>query len=500
MKININQFKHIGSGLLLIATLSLLPISCTKDFLDEELKGEFSSQTFYQNDKQALQALTGVYNAIAFTSFNNAIWVFGDVASDDAVKGGNPGDQAEITYIDEFTVDRNNGIINNYWTFLYEGVSRANNVINKVPGVKMDETLKQRIIGEAKFIRAYNYFLLVNIFGKVPLKLLPQDTPEAINVPLSEISTIYQQIQTDLTEAAAVLPVSYGSSEKGRVSKGAALAMLGKAALYQQQWALAIDYFHQLEALGIYRLETNYANLFKLSHENGVESIFEIQHLSDQIPFIGNVLNQWFAPASEGGYYFNAPTQSLVDAFEKSNTGEVDPRLDMSIGRDGQPWLNGELFSTDWSPTGYLTKKHQQPLSEVPASLKGDGDLSYIYMRYADVLLMKAEAFNELNNADSALSNLNKVRARARNSFDGNAPADLLVPITTTDKDQLRTAIYEERRTELAQEFHRYFDLMRWGKTVAEAALGHLFNYETDRYQPIPQAEIDANQAIDKQP
>jgi len=113
---------------------------------------------------------------------------------------------------------------------------------------------------------------------------------------------------------------------------------------------------------------------------------------------------------------------------------------------------------------------------------------------------MKAEAFNELNNADSALSNLNKVRARARNSFDGNAPADLLVPITTTDKDQLRTAIYEERRTELAQEFHRYFDLMRWGKTVAEAALGHLFNYETDRYQPIPQAEIDANQAIDKQP
>jgi len=319
MKININQFKHIGSGLLLIATLSLLPISCTKDFLDEELKGEFSSQTFYQNDKQALQALTGVYNAIAFTSFNNAIWVFGDVASDDAVKGGNPGDQAEITYIDEFTVDRNNGIINNYWTFLYEGVSRANNVINKVPGVKMDETLKQRIIGEAKFIRAYNYFLLVNIFGKVPLKLLPQDTPEAINVPLSEISTIYQQIQTDLTEAAAVLPVSYGSSEKGRVSKGAALAMLGKAALYQQQWALAIDYFHQLEALGIYRLETNYANLFKLSHENGVESIFEIQHLSDQIPFIGNVLNQWFAPASEGGYYFNAPTTSLVNEFEKAS-------------------------------------------------------------------------------------------------------------------------------------------------------------------------------------
>ncbi|GAB6279399.1 MAG: RagB/SusD family nutrient uptake outer membrane protein [Lentimicrobium sp.] len=497
MKININQFKHIGHGLLMIATIGLLPLSCTKDFLDEELKGEFSSQTFYQNDKQALQALTGVYNAIAFTSFNNAIWVFGDVASDDAVKGGNPGDQAEITYIDEFTVDRNNGIINNYWTFLYEGISRANNVIANVPGVKMDESLKQRVIGEAKFIRAYNYFILVNIFGKVPLKLLPQNTPDAINVPLSEVNTIYQQIQTDFTEAAAVLPVSYGSSDKGRATKGAALAMLGKAALYQQQWALAIDYFHQLEALGIYALEPNYANLFKLSHENGVESIFEIQHLSDQIPFTGNVLNQWFAPASEGGYYFNAPTISLINEFEKASDQTPDPRLDISIGRDGIPWLNGEPFQASWSPTGYLTKKHQQPLSEVPIAVKGDGGLNYIYLRYADVLLMKAEAFNELNQTDSALANLNKVRTRARNSFaSGNPPADLLPNVTITDQNLLRKAIQHERRVELAQEFHRYFDLMRWGKQVAEEALGNGFSYETNRYFPIPQNEIDANEAI----
>ena len=478
------------------ALLMLLPVASCTDFLTEDLKGDFASETFYQNDKQAIQAINGVYNAIAFRSFNNAMWIFGDVASDDAVKGGNPGDQAEITYIDEFYADANNGIINNYWKFAYEAIARANNVIANVPGVQMDEALKNRIIGEAKFIRAYTYFNLVNVFGKVPLKLLPQLTQATIHVPLSEVTAIYQQIEKDLNEAAAVLPDSYSTEDAGRVTRGAALGMLGKVSLYQSKWQEAVNYFHQLENLGLYGLLDNYADNFRVAFKNSKEAVFEIQHLTGQNPSMGNALNQWFAPAAEGGYYFNAPTQSLVNAFEISGTGEADPRLDASIGRDGQPWLNGEIFSASWSPTGFLTKKHQQPLSEVSSSLKGDGDLNYTYMRYADVLLMKAEAFNELNNADSARANLNKVRQRARNSFDGNAPAGLLADVTTSNKDQLRTAIQKERRTELAQEFHRYFDLMRWGKAVAEAALGTDFNFETKRYQPIPQDETDANQAI----
>jgi hypothetical protein len=470
--------------------------SC-EDFLTEELKGEFSSDTFYQNDKQAIQALNGVYNAISFRSADNDIWVFGDVASDDAVKGGNPGDQAEIVYIDEFTANATNGIIINYWTFVYEAITRANNVMANVPAVSMEEELKNRIIGEAKFIRAYSYFNLVNIFGKVPLKLLPPTTQEAIHVPLSEITDIYLQIEKDLTDAVTVLPVSYSPTDIGHVTRGAALAMLGKVSLYQQKWSAAIGYFQQVEDLGIYSLLPDYADNFKLEFENSSESIFEIQHLTDQIPSTGSAMNQWFAPSPEGGYYFNAPTQSLVDAFEKSATNEVDPRLDASVGRDGQPWLNGDIYSAAWSPaTGYLTKKHQQPLSEVPSPRKGDGGLNYIYLRYADVLLMKAEAFNETNSADSAIANLNKVRQRARASFNGTPPADLLADITTADQNLLRTAIQKERRVELAQEFHRYFDLMRWGKAVAEAALGADFNYETKRYLPIPQEEVDKNQAI----
>jgi len=477
--------------------LLFFALTSCEDFLTEELKGEFSSDTFYQNDKQAIQALIGVYNAISFRSSDNDIWVFGDVASDDAVKGGNPGDQAEIVYIDEFTANATNGIIINYWTFVYEAITRANNVMANVPAVSMEEELKNRIIGEAKFIRAYSYFNLVNIFGKVPLKLLPPTTQEAIHVPLSEITDIYLQIEKDLTDAVTVLPVSYSPTDIGHVTRGAALAMLGKVSLYQQKWSAAIGYFQQVEDLGIYSLLPDYADNFKLEFENSSESIFEIQHLTDQIPSTGSAMNQWFAPSPEGGYYFNAPTQSLVDAFEKSATNEVDPRLDASVGRDGQPWLNGDIYSAAWSPaTGYLTKKHQQPLSEVPSPRKGDGGLNYIYLRYADVLLMKAEAFNETNSADSAIANLNKVRQRARASFNGTPPADLLADITTADQNLLRTAIQKERRVELAQEFHRYFDLMRWGKAVAEAALGADFNYETKRYLPIPQEEVDKNQAI----
>lgn len=483
------------TALLVIITLLSL-ISC-ENFLTEELKGSFSTETFYKNEVQATQIINGAYNGIAFTNTNNAIWVFGDVASDDAVKGGNPGDQAEISYIDDFTADSNNGFIRTYWQFAYESITRANTVIAGVPAISMDEALKARILGEAKFIRAYTYFNLVNIFGKVPMKLSPPVTQEAIHVPLSEVAAIYIQIEKDLTEAAAVLPPAYSSpADKGRATKGAALGMLGKVSLYQQKWSEALGYFQQLDNLVIYGLLPNYADNFKLAFENSQESVFEIQHLAGQSPGTGSPLNQWFAPSVNGGYYFNAPTQELVNAFEIGSGGEVDPRLDASIGREGQLWLNGEPFSSGWSPTGYLTKKHQQPLSEVSAALAGDADLNYIYLRYADVLLMKAEAFIEINNADSAKANLNKVRQRARASYSGTPPADLLPDITTNDTNLLREAIRKERRVELSQEFHRHFDLMRWGKAAAESVLGEDFNYEENRYFPLPQEEIDSNQAL----
>lgn len=464
---------------------SLLFTSC-ESFLNEPLKGEQSSETIFNNVDDANLALTGVYNNLSFTTSSNMIWVFGDIASDDAVKGGNPGDQADIASIDNFEVKSNNGILLTYWTFTYEGISRANNVINGVYNSGIDDATKQQMIAEAKFIRAYHYFNLVNIWGKIPLRLEPTSISN-VNLGLSEVADVYAQIEKDLKEAAIVLPADYGSADKGRVTKGAAFGLLAKAQLYQQKWDETISTIvNDIEPLG-YALESNYATLFRLGAENSKEVLFAVRHLSNKNPGLGNSLNQWFAPLSENGYYFNAPTASYVASFDETTIdGETDPRLDISIGRDGHDWVNGEAFDPTWSITGYLVKKHNQPLVEVPTGTKGDGGLPYIYMRYADILLMKAEAYTEKGNLSDGVAALDKVRARAG-----------LDRVKAVNQLQMRSAIYTERRRELGFEFHRFFDLMRWGQEVASSALGPNFKWESPRYYfPLPQTEVDSNHGI----
>lgn len=464
---------------------SFLFTSC-ESFLDEPLKGEHSSDNIFNTPAEADLVLTGVYNNLSFTTSSNMIWVFGDIASDDAVKGGNPGDQADMTSIDNFEVKSSNGVLYTYWKFTYEGISRANNVITGVYNSGIDDATKQQMIAEAKFIRAYHYFNLVNIWGKVPLRLVPS-SPSNVNLGLSEVADVYAQIEKDLKEAAAVLPASYDAANAGRVTKGAAFGLLAKAQLYQQKWDESISTIvNNIEPLG-YDLEPNYATLFKLGAENSKEVVFAVRHMSNKNPGVGNSLNQWFAPLIENGYYTNAPTASYVASFDETTIdGKTDPRLDISIGRDGHNWVNGEPFDPTWSTTGYLIRKHNQPASEVAWGTKGDGGLPYIYMRYADILLMKAEAYTEKGNLSEGVAALDKVRARAG-----------LDKVKAVSQSQMRSAIYTERRRELGFEFHRFFDLMRWGQEVASAALGPNFKWESPRYYfPLPQAEVDSNHGI----
>src|ERR1041385_7687414 len=176
------------------------------DFLEENLQGQYSSATFYKSQSDALAAINGVYNATAFVNTMNQLWVFGDVASDDAVKGGLSGDISDIQNIDQFNYVRTNTILANVWQFYYEGVTRANYLLYYVPAISMDAALKNRILAEAKFLRAYFYFNLVNIYGEIPLKLQPPLRVELINVAKSPVSVIYSQIIADLTEASQVLP------------------------------------------------------------------------------------------------------------------------------------------------------------------------------------------------------------------------------------------------------------------------------------------------------
>lgn len=161
------------------------------------------------------------------------MWKFGDVASDDAVKGGSDGDQADLSYIDDFSANADNGVLSEFWQSSYEVISRANNVIAYVPNIDMDATLRDRYVAEAKFFRAFVYFHLVNIYGEVPLKLLPQIDDASIHVGLSSVSAIYSQIEKDLRDAST-LPVSYSTSDAGRVTRGAAYGLLAKAQLYQK--------------------------------------------------------------------------------------------------------------------------------------------------------------------------------------------------------------------------------------------------------------------------
>ncbi|WP_142534582.1 RagB/SusD family nutrient uptake outer membrane protein [Saccharicrinis carchari] len=485
--------------ILIVAVLLLT--GCT-DFLKEEMEGIYTSATFFQTDEHAMLALTAAYQPASFTSIENPLWVYGDVASDDAIKGGVPGDQSEIEFIGQFTYTRDNGFLESIWQRYYEGISRSNDVIYRL-SANVSPEVKETTTAEAKFLRAYYYFHLVNIFGEIPLKVEPAVTEKDLHVPISSVAKIYEKIETDLIESAEALSAT--GVQQGRATKGAALGLLAKVYLFQKKYELCLNAIDDIELLGLYSLMPIYSHNFKFGTQNNAESLFEIQHLSDQDPFQGNILNQWFAPQAENGYFFNVPTKDFVSAFEKNADGASDPRLDYTLGREGSEWINGEAFDPTWSPTGYIQKKHLQPLSEIPAGLKGNGNLNYIFMRYAEILLIKAEALNELSRSTLALSPLNEVRKRARESFlydesiqgFGAIPPNLLKDVVTTDQGILREIIRNERRVELGFEFHRFYDLMRYGKTYSEEKLSETnFQYDEHRFFPIPQNEVDINNQI----
>ncbi len=490
----------------LFVLLLFVSAGCKK-FITKEVVGEYPETQFYRTQAQAVLAINAAYQPLAFSNANNnRLWVFGDVASDDAEKGGDPGDQADIDLIDQFNITPINGNLEAMWGLLYEGITRCNIVLSKVPAIAMDEALKSRILAEAHFLRANYYFTLVNIFGDVPVILEPLNADQ-LQIPQSTIQTIFETvIQTDLQAAAITLPASYTSGDVGRATSGAAKALLTKAYIFQNKWTDAVTIAQEVVSSGTYDLMPLYSQNFNANFKNNKESVFEVQHLTAQDPQTGNALNQYFAPRVDGGYFFDAPTQRFIDEFEKTDSGVYDPRLDYTVGRDSMPWFNGETFSKDWSPTGYLTKKHQQPFSEISKALKGDASIDYIPIRFADVLLWQAEALNEAGRVQDALVPLNRVRKRARESylFDnslagfGTVPADLLPDITSTSQADVRLAIQHERRVELGFEFQRYFDVIRYGADYARQAMSDRpnFNYDIHKHFPIPQSERDRNKAL----
>jgi len=493
--------------LIIAAGLVLTAGSCKKA-LDQPILGQYEAGSYFTSVANANAAVNAAYVPLTFVSgTDNPIWVLGDVASDDAVKGGLPGDQADYESIDQFNILTNNAAVEGVWGRYYNGVTKANYVLQ---GLTDDNTAvpaanKALINAQAKFLRAYYYFMLTNCYGSIPLRLTVA-TADNTQSPLVPQTQIYAQIEKDCTEAAAALPASWSGNDLGRVTKGAALALLAKAYLFEQKYTQAATTAQQVDALGIYDLTPKFTDNFNAATKNNKEAIFSVWHTAGLNPKQGNGLNQFFGPRGAlNGYGFFWPTQSLVDNFEKSSAGVDDPRLDYTVGRSGKSYF-GTTFDASWTGTGYLSKKQIQPITEIPAATKGDGNLNIEAIRFADVLLIQAEALNESGNSAAALAPLNRVRKRARESYlndntltgAGTVPAGLLPDITTTSQAQLRDIIRRERRSELALEFQRFFDITRYGSAYASNALRDRpnFNFNTNRFFPIPASERSTNKGL----
>ena len=489
----------------LLASLAVAATGCEK-FLDQPVLGQYEAGDFFASDVNATQAVNAAYVPLQFRdAATNVLWVLGDVASDDAEKGSNPGDQADFDNIDKFNITPINAAVEAQWRRYYDGVFKCNVVLDGLPetNTRVSADVRQQAVGQARFLRAYYYFQLTALYGKIPLRT-KVETPEELQSPALPQAAIYAQVEADLQAAAAALPAAWPAADAGRATKGAALALLAKTYLYQQKWTLAAQAAQTVETLG-YRLLPVFADNFRAATKNNAEAIFSVQHASGLSPNQGNNLNQWFAPRLQNGYGFFYPTRSLARNFEQTAAGLDDPRLDYSLGRFGHPFF-GVPFDTAWTTTGYLSKKHLQPLGEVPATTKGDGNLNYQALRYAEVLLIDAEASNEAGSTAAARAALNQVRKRARESylFDpelpgaGTVPAGLLPDITTNDQGLLRELIRRERRSELALEFQRFFDLVRYGEPYARQALADKpnFNYARHRFFPVPQSERDTNKKL----
>jgi hypothetical protein len=486
----------------------LLSAASCKKILDQPVLGDYQQDKYFTSVANANAAVNAAYVPLTFASGTaNPLWVLGDVASDDAIKGGLPGDQADYDQIDVFNVLNNNSAVEGVWARYYDGVLKANFVLDGLanPNTAIPEANRALITAQAKFLRAYYYFILTNCYGNIPLRLTVA-TADNNQSPIAPQAQIFAQIEKDCTEASASLPATWSGADLGRVTKGAALALLAKTYLFEQKYALATTTAQQVEALGIYSLTQKFTDNFSAGTKNNPEAIFSIQHTAGLNPKQGNGLNQFFAPRGAlNGYGFFLPTQSLVDNFEKSASGVDDPRLDYTVGRAGHSYF-GTPFDASWTSTGYVTKKQIQPLTEIPAATRGDGNLNVEAIRFADVLLIEAEALNESGNSGAALAPLNKVRKRARESYlydatltgTGTVPAGLLPDVTTTNQAQLRDIIRRERRSELALEFQRYFDIMRYGSTYASNALRDKpnFNYNNNRFFPIPASERSTNTGL----
>lgn len=478
--------KKILQGALGISFIACMVAfqGCKKTWLNVNPAGNTAATQFWKTQGDATQAVSAMYaNLHEWSNIAFASIAVESMGSDDVNKGSRADDATFMNDFHNFSANSGEGQISDFWGGEYKTINFANQILDNVPGITMDASLKTRYLAEAKFIRAWCYFRLVRAFGDVPLRLHVPKGASEYNIPRTPKTQVWAAIETDLTDAAAALPQTYGAADIGRITKGAALALHAKAAMYQAKWADVLTYTNQVMGLG-YTLFPNYEQMFRTNNKNNSESIFEIQ--CNLVPNNPDASNSQYSQvqgvdgSTGGGWGFNVPSASLAAAYEPG-----DPRRDATIIFRGETTPEGDVIPTSGGNSTMYNQKSYVPFSLYVSGFNEGCQQNKIAIRYADVLLMNAEANNEQGNTAAALASLELVRARARAGNNAILPA-----VTLTDKVALRTAIWNERHIELAMEFDRYFDVIRQGRAAALFG-GRGWKAGKNEVWPLPQNEID---------
>lgn len=495
-----NKLKNFIWVLLFAVPLAAVVAGCSK-FLDRKPLTATLDDLNQGGLEGQIYALYGAIRNgdIAGQAFGGIPWLaMNGFRADDSEKGSSASDGADWGVIfDQFQYQKDHWAPTIYWDQHYTLIGLANTALQIADSLALNDASSKANKGEARFFRAFAYFDLVRAYGEVPKIDFRIYNAADAKKPKSTVAQIYQLIDADLDSAMAYLPVDWNNASgtsrfPGRLTKYAAMALAAKTKLYRQDWAGCLGLCQQvINSPNGYQLYSDYFKLFTEAGENSKESLFEIQ------AYIGpngtNNLYSWYGIAQgvrgagdwDLGWGWNTPTQTLVDAYEPG-----DPRKDATILYSGQSdGVYGRVLPPyPTIPRLYWNKKvYPEPSMQSSTGSRQGGWVNQRELRLADVLLMAAEAANEIGgatNQTAAVNWINQVRARARGSASGVLPA-----VAFSSQAQLRTAIKQERRVELAMEGERFFDLVRWGDaTTVLASYGYQNKH---RFYPIPQSAID---------
>jgi hypothetical protein len=471
----------------------LLLASACKDFIAPKPTDVLAPENFYQTSADAIASVNGVYEQQRWAYWLN-YWYITDMATDEAIASPNFGPDGHRA--SNYTFDAQEGFIKGFWTDTYRTINRANAVLGHVPGITMDQTLRDRVLGEARFMRALSYFNLVRLFGDVPLLDHEVTSLSSLDIGRSPAADVYALIIADLQAAATTLPTSYSAADAGRATSGAARSMLAKVYLTQQNWTLAAQTAGQVISSGRYALLPKFKDNFRIATKlTNLESIFELNYDGVLTPGTGSVVTLFTLPAGYPGgdaYGLIEVLPSTLAKFSSSDT------RGQGVSVITSPYKDAAGRNVTWAlPNGAVVYKYLDDANTQNMNKRGWAQQSndWPVLRYADVLLMYAEAVNEGGTASAGSQDgaLNQVRARAG-----------LALVAGLSQKDFRDSVRVERQRELLFEGQRWFDLARWGmldptiraKTAEVAAR---YPGETTPHGikgpllPIPQGEINLN-------